>query len=411
MTLLRGNGDGTFTDVTREAGLTALMATQTAVWADINNDGLLDLFVGSETAASRLFLNNGDGTFQDISASSGVDRIAFTKGVVAGDFDNDGYVDFYVSNLGGSNFLYHNEHNNTFKDVAREAGVRDTQGWSFASWFFDYDNDGWLDLFSTCFFSGSVEETMRTYLNLPHNATTVKLYKNLRDGTFEDVTKEVSLDKVFMPMGANFGDVDNDGFLDIYLGTGNPSYGSLVPNVLLRNVEGRRFVDITASSGTGDLHKGHGVAFADMSNSGQQDLLAVIGGAVPGDRHAFRFFKNPGNTNDWIRVKLAGVKSNKSAIGARIAVTVENQGGGSRSIYRTVGSGASFGANPFEQHFGLGRAAKIKSIEIWWPASNTRQTFSDVGPNQVIAIKEFATQWEKLDRPVISLGKQAQSRS
>lgn len=227
MSLLRGNGDGTFTNVTRQAGLTALIATQAAVWADINNDGLLDLFVGNERGPSYLFLNKGDGTFEDISASSGVDRVAFSKGVVADDYDHDGYVDFYVTNMGSNNFLYHNEGNNTFKEVARHAGVRDPLGRSFATWFFDYDNDGWPDLFVTSYYSGSVDENIRTYLGLPHNAITLMLYKNMRDGTFRDVTREVSLDKVFMPMGANFGDVDNDGFLDIYLGTGNPSYGSL----------------------------------------------------------------------------------------------------------------------------------------------------------------------------------------
>ena len=122
----------------------------------------------------------------------------------------------------------------------------------------------------------------------------MKLYKNLGNGTFKDVTAEVGLDKVFMPMGANFGDIDNDGFLDIYLGTGNPSYASLVPHVLLRNKDGKYFVDVTASSGTGELHKGHGVAFADIDNDGDEDILTVIGGASPGDSHAFRLFENPG---------------------------------------------------------------------------------------------------------------------
>jgi tetratricopeptide (TPR) repeat protein len=404
LTLLRGNGDGTFTEVTREAGLTPLIATQCAAWADINNDGLLDLFVGNEGGPSRLFLNKGNGTFEDISASSGVDRLAFTKGVVAGDYDNDGYMDFYVTNIGSNNFLYHNEHNNTFREVARDAGVRDPLGRSFATWFFDYDNDGWLDLFATSSYAGSVDENLRTYLGLSHNAITLKLFKNLSDGTFRDVTKEVSLDKVFMPMGANFGDVDNDGFLDIYLGTGSPSYGSLVPNVLLRNHEGREFVDITASSGTGELHKGHGIAFADMNNTGHQDILTVIGGAVPGDQHAFRFFRNPGNGNDWIRTKLVGVKSNRAAVGARIKVTVENEGCGTRSIHRTVGSGGSFGASPFEQHIGLGPAARIQTIEVWWPASDTRQVFSAVRTNQVIEIKEFAKQFTILDRRTIPFG-------
>lgn len=117
--LLRNNCDGTFTDVTREARLAEpTTRTQTAVWADINNDGFLDLFVGNENGPSQLFLNRRDGTFQDISAASGISKIAFTKGVTAADYDNDGYVDFYVSNLHGGNFLYHNNHNNTFTEVS-----------------------------------------------------------------------------------------------------------------------------------------------------------------------------------------------------------------------------------------------------------------------------------------------------
>ncbi len=105
-----------------------------------------------------LYLNKGDRTFEDISALTSVRQIAFTKGVVAGDFDNDGLVDFYVTNLGSANFLYHNEGNNTFTEVARQAGVRDPMGKSFATWFFDYDNDGWLDLFVTSYYAGSVDE-------------------------------------------------------------------------------------------------------------------------------------------------------------------------------------------------------------------------------------------------------------
>ena len=151
-----------------------------------------------------------------------------------------------------------------------------------------------------------------------------------------------------------------------------------MPNVLLRNHEGKYFTDITASSGTGELHKGHGVAFADIDRDGDEDLFAEIGGATEGDAHAFRLFENPGNGNDWINLNLVGVKSNRGAIGARIKVTVENEGKGQRSIYRTVGSGGSFGASPLEQHIGLGKAARITEIEVWWPASNTRQTFSNV---------------------------------
>jgi tetratricopeptide (TPR) repeat protein len=384
--LLRNNCDGTFTDVTVQAGLAEPTSTQTAVWADIDNDGYLDLFVGNENGPSQLFRNKGDGTFEDISHAAGVDRIAFTKGVVAADFDDDGYVDFYVSNLNGNNFLYHNNHDGTFTDVAAEAGVQ--KPWqSFATWFFDYDNDGRPDLFVTSYYI-STEETLRSYLGLSPNAETLKLYRNMGDGTFRDVTAETHLDRVFMPMGANFGDIDNDGFLDIYLGTGNPTYGSLVPNVLLHNKDGKFFTDVTESSGTGELHKGHGVAFADMGNNGHEDLLEEVGGAVPGDRHAFRLFKNPRGDNDWITVHLVGVKSNRSAIGARIKVTVQDGDQAPRTIYRTVGSGGSFGASPLQQHIGLGKSARILDLEVWWPASQTRQNFAGVNKNQFIEIKE-----------------------
>ena len=122
--LLRGHCDGTFTDVTREAGLAEpATATQTAVWVDINNDGLLDLFAGSENGPAQLFLNKGDGTFVDIAHSAGVDKVAFAKSVVSADYDNDGWPDFYVGNFAGDNFLYHNNHNNTFTEVAQQAGV------------------------------------------------------------------------------------------------------------------------------------------------------------------------------------------------------------------------------------------------------------------------------------------------
>ena len=402
--LLRNNCDGTFTDVTRESGLAEpATRTQTAVWADIDNDGFLDLFVGNENGPSQLFRNKGDGTFEDISHSAGVDKIAFTKGVVAADYDNDGFVDFYVSNLYGGNFLYHNNHDRTFTEVSEKAGVHQPQSQSFATWFFDYDNDGWPDLFVTSYFF-SADETLRSYLGLPRNVETLKLYRNMKNGTFKDVTVEVGLDKITMPMGANFGDVDNDGFLDIFLATGGPEYGALVPKMLLRNNEGKSFTDITASSGTGELHKGHGVAFADLGNNGREDILVSIGGATPGDAHAFRVFQNPGNDNDWITVKLVGVRTNRSAIGARIQLTVQNEGKPPRFICRTVGSGGSFGASPLQQHIGLGKSAKITNLEIWWPASNTKQNFSNVGINQFIEIKEFAKDYTKLERRSFRLG-------
>jgi tetratricopeptide (TPR) repeat protein len=161
--LLRNNCDGTFTDVTFASGLARpATSSQTAAWTDIDNDGWVDLFVGNEDAPSQLFRNRGDGTFEDIAAAAGVGRTAFTKAVHAGDVDNDGYPDLYVSNLRGVNFLYRNNRNRTFTDVAASAGVPGADR-GFPAWFFDYDNDGWDDLFVSSYFL-SIEENARTYM-------------------------------------------------------------------------------------------------------------------------------------------------------------------------------------------------------------------------------------------------------
>ena len=172
--LLRNDGNGTFTDVTRESGLSSgLYRTHSAAWADFDNDGWVDVFVGHEEAPSSLFRNVGNGTFVDVAKAAGVDRTAFTKGAAWGDFDNDRYPDLYVSNYVGENFLYHNERNGTFTERAKALGV-EKPVMSFTTWFFDYDNDGWLDLFVTDFVP-SVTEVVRDLLKLPRQAETMKL--------------------------------------------------------------------------------------------------------------------------------------------------------------------------------------------------------------------------------------------
>lgn len=400
--LLRNNCNGTFTDVTAASGLAAPSTSQTAVWTDIDNDGWLDLFIGNETSPAQLFRNKGDGTFEDISQKAGVSRAAFSKGVTAADYDNDRYPDLYVNNYGETNFLYHNNRNGTFTEFSAAARVTGTPT-GFGTWFFDYNNDGWPDLFVTSYVA-SIDEMVRDLLGRPHNATTARLYRNMGDGTFRDVTAEVGLNKVLMPMGSNFGDIDNDGFLDMFLGTGQPSYVAMQGAVLLRNQGGRAFVNVTASSGTGELHKGHGVAFADLDNDGDEDIVFEVGGATPGDRHAMRVFENPGHGNDWIALKLVGKKSNRSAVGARIKVTVLGEDGQTRVMQRTVGTGGSFGASPLLQHIGLGRAAKKVDLEIWWPTTDTRQRFEDVGRNRWLQIEEFATNVVPLAREPVRLG-------
>jgi tetratricopeptide (TPR) repeat protein len=393
--LLKGDCRGHFADVTRASHLEEpLAASQTAVWADLDNDGYLDLFVGNERGPAQLFHNKGDGTFEEIAHAAGVDRSSFAKSVVAADYDNDGYPDLFVSNLYADNFLYHNNGNLTFTEVGADAGVQKPLA-SFASWFFDYDNDGWPDLFVTSYYM-STEESARSRLGMPVSAETLKLYHNSGHGKFQDVTEEVGLNRVFMPMGGNFGDADNDGWLDLYMGSGSPSFVGLVPYVLFKNESGKSFSDVTAAAGVGELHKGHGVAFADLGNNGQEDIITVVGGAVASDAHAMRLFVNPGNENDWISIHLVGQKSNRAAIGARITLEVENEGHAKRQIARTVSSGGSFGASPLRQHIGLGKGARITGLTIDWPTSKTRQRFSKVAVNQFIEIREFDKRYASL---------------
>jgi hypothetical protein len=395
--LLRNNGDGTFTDVTTQAGLGAVVtASQVAAWADFDNDGFLDLFVGNENAPSQLFHNNANGTFTEVGHIAGVDRIAFTKGATWGDYDNDGYPDLYVSNFSSENFLYHNNRDGTFTEVAHDLHV-EKPIWSFPVWFFDYDNDGWLDLYVSGF-TVSVTEVITSYLNPPGRMETQKLFKNVKGTRFDDVTKEVGLDRVVMAMGANFGDVNNDGFLDIYLGTGSPSYASLVPNILYLNRGGKYFADITASSGTGSLQKGHGIAIGDIFNTGQPAIIVEQGGMGGGDRYYTALFRNPGTGNNWVSIKLVGVRTNRAALGARIKLILAEPGQSPRSIYRDINSGGSFGSSPLCQHIGLGKATRIDTLEIWWPTSNTRQVFHNVNSNQYIEVREFAKEYVKLDR-------------
>jgi len=203
-------------------------------------------------------------------------------------------------------------------------------------------------------------------------------------------------------MGANFGDLDNDGFLDFYLGTGAPTYTALMPNLLYRNQNGRSFVDISSSSGTGHLQKGHGVSFADLDNDGDEDIFENLGGAVPGDKYNTVLFANPGHGNNWISIKLIGVKSNRAAIGAKIKLTLQEAGTKLAIRYREVSSGGSFGSSPLMQHIGIGKATRIASIEITWPTSRTRQEFNNVLPNQFIEIKEFEKTYTKRRIPRIS---------
>ena len=197
------------------------------------------------------------------------------------------------------------------------------------------------------------EDVAADLLGLPTAADRGRLYRNRGDGTFADVTREAGLYRVTAGMGLNYGDLDNDGFLDLYIGTGNPDLSTLVPNLMFRNDAGRRFQDVTTAVDAGHLQKGHGIAFGDVDDDGDQDVFEQMGGAVFTDRARSALYQNPGTAHAFVGLELEGVRANRSAIGARVAVTVDTDGG-PRTFHRTVGSGGSFGASPLRLEIGLG---------------------------------------------------------
>ena len=200
-------------------------------------------------------------------------------------------------------------------------------------------------------------------------------------------------------MGCNFGDIDNDGFPDVYIGTGGMSFEFLVPNVLFKNVEGRHFEDVTLPAGTGHLQKGHGVSFADYDDDGDLDLFVELGGAVPGDRSHNALFRNPLKDRPWLKLKLVGTKTNRAALGAHIRVTLKAADGSLRSLYRTVGNNSSFGGNCLVELFGLGDAQRVEEVEVSWPTSHTTQRFRDLAANQTIEVTEGAAAVKTLSDP------------
>ena len=431
--LLRNNGDGAFTDVTFDTGLGEVhYPTQTASWGDYDNDGDLDLYIGNEStetfhAPCQLFRNNGDGTFSDVAAQAGVQNYGFTKSVIWGDYNADRFLDLYVSNFKGANRLYHNNGDGTFTDVATELDSNLPMR-SFPAWFWDFDNDGVLDLYVSAYSAGishlaanalgipiaappatTGAESTTTYHNrpdltedgLPH------LYRGDGQGGFKEVARQYNLVQPNAPMGSNFGDLDNDGYLDFYLGTGYPDYKNLMPSVMYRSRRGIAFEEVTYAGGFGHLQKGHAVVFADLDNDGDQDIFEQMGGAFPGDGYSNVLYENPGFKNRFLTIKLVGVDSNRSAIGARIHTEViEN--GERRSIYKHVNSGGSFGANPLRQTIGLGKTEKIERLEIFWHATGLTQSFHNVPLDKFIQITEGEAQYTTIELKKLKLGAKTQ---
>ncbi len=393
---LMRNDAGVFVDVTREAGLGGPgYPTQAACFGDFDDDGDLDLYVVNESCRetgphpgdypAQFYVNDGTGHFSESAEAAGLTNDRYAKGVAAGDFDNDGDLDIYVSNI-GVNRLYRNDGGGHFSDVAPRLGVGEPSKRSFACWFFDYDNDGWLDLFVTAF-EASVADVAEDHLGYARGGERPMLYRNL-GGRFEELGQKLGLDHPWLPMGANFGDLDNDGFLDIYLATGDPNFETLVPNVALRNDAGHGFQDVSTSAGLGHLQKGHGVAFCDFDGDGDQDIYNQLGGFYPGDRFRNALFQNPGQGNHYLKLRLVGKGLNPSALGARVMLEVETPDG-LRQIHRAPGAVSSFGSMPLRQEIGLGRATGIRSVEVRWPGmGGALQRFGALPLDSSVEIRE-----------------------
>ena len=407
--LYHNNGNGTFTDVTDKAGVAAPGWASSAVWFDYDNDGRLDLFVcrfvdydksknkfcGDEKtgerfyciprvympAASWLFHNNGDGTFTDVSAESGIAKaLGKAWGVVATDVNNGGWMDLFVANDTVANFLFVNTHHGKFEEKALEAGVaynqsgRERSGMGVDS--ADFDQDGWQDLFVT-----NVDQEMYS------------IYRNNHDLTFEDMAGQMGLGRLTRLMsgwGVKFFDYDNDGNMDLFIANGHPDdkielhssrVGYKEPLLLFRNT-GRTLENVSDAAGPAFAQSfaARGMAIGDFNNDGAVDVLVAINNGPP------LLLKNvAAPENHWLGVRLIGKKSNPDAIGAKMTW----QSGDLKRNRLKVGGGSYLSSHDPREVLGIGASKKIDRLEIRWPPPSERvETFTDLPTDRYITIVE-----------------------
>src|SRR5215510_1507761 len=377
--LFHNTGNGKFTDVTEKAGLVRTGWGQSVCSGDYDNDGYIDLFVSSY-GKNTLYHNNGNGTFSDVSEKSGVTKAngTYGLGVLTADFDNDGWTDIYVANDSAPAALYRNNKNGTFTDIGIEAGCalsidgKPQAGMGVTAG--DYNHDGWLDIFKTNF-----------------SGDTSSLYRNTGKATFDDVTfpAGLGLNTRWLGWGCGFIDVDNDGWADIFLVNGHvyPEVEKLTteaayaqPKVLYRNLRNGSFADVSQKAGAAVIspNASRGAAFGDYDNDGDVDILI---NSVNGPPELLR--ADSLNQNNWIKIKLVGVKSNRDGIGARIKCVTEN---GSQ-IDEVRSGGSYYSQNDLRIHFGLGKNQRVESLEINWPSGKVDK-FQNLAANQLVVVKE-----------------------
>jgi tetratricopeptide (TPR) repeat protein len=391
--LFRNNGDGTFTDTTEAAGLKNVWGPAfTSSWVDYDNDGYLDLFVANNLGAlferktpNRLFHNNGDGTFTDVTAQAGIDTLWPTIGGAWGDYDNDGRMDLFLSNGLGRSQLFHNNGDGTFTDVSEKAGVT-AMGFGSPAFFWDYDNDGWMDIGQ--FIWSDHDDVIYTLRNGegPANGQPMRVYHNNRDGTFTLVSKELGLTECWGTMSGSFGDFNNDGYLDLVLGNGSPKLDRLDPLVLMEN-DGQKFRNTTFAAGLPFTGKSHGANLGDLFGDGRLSVIVAAGGAYPGDLLTTGVYCPKTLPGNYLNVRLVGTRSNRSAIGARVWIEA-----GGRKQYREVSGGSNFGCMPLEQHFGLGDIGAVEAVNVRWP-SGLEQRFTGLPANKTLEFTEGVDGW------------------
>lgn len=391
--LFRNTG-GRFEDVTALSGAGDAGSGFVSLWGDLDNDGLLDLVIANgvlkDGSTPRIYRNLGGGRFADVTGEAGLREPPGygAIGIALGDYDGDGDTDLFINGLlEAPNRLYRNEGGMRFRNVTREAGLAAQPAHNgFVAFFTDYNNDARPDLLVTSLAPWpAVIDGLRPGPPAALHADATRLFRNNGNGTFTDVTQEAGLRAPMGVMGAGVADLDNDGFVDFYFGTGDPQLSRLEPNRLFRSNGNGTFSDVTALTPFARPgRKGHGVAFVDLDEDGDLEMYAQLGGHYPGDHAANALYRNlAGSRNHWLAVDLTGAVGNRFAVGAQVVVKA-----GALSVLREVKGGEGFGAtNPYRLHFGLGREKRIDAIEVLWPGG-ARRRYAGGAVNRVVAIEQ-----------------------
>ena len=375
-------------DVTAARGLAEPINAFNCAWADFDADGFSDLAVATGIAGPgdrlRLFHNQGGRRFDEIGREAGLTAVARWISVAWGDYDGDGRPDLCATSYDQGVFLFRNLGGGRFADVTAETGLRDPAVHAYTAEFFDYDNDGRLDLFVSTYPNGSELEMVNSLLGRQPVAPRQwqRLYHNGGHGRFRQVEGSAGITGWYGAMASQVADVDNDGFQDVVLGTGNPELDWAEPKALLRNDGRGRFHDIAAA---GLVHFGmlHGMAFADYDRSGRMSLFGNFGGFYWGTRETCRLYRNAGPSGHAVELRLVGRRSNRDAIGARVFALA-----GGQPVFRWVSGGSGFGSgNSRLVHLGLGAAQSAEHIEITWPAGG-RQYLGPVAAGERLEVQE-----------------------